>query len=338
LATGFGMVIAIVRSATDQENRIAEANRAISAGVEGDASVGLPGGARPSSPMSGLFASRGDAPIVAGAVPEQVRPTPFPLFGLFNASQPVAPAGSAPLPASAPVSAPSGPIPPRTATPLRTAVPGGAPIAEPTAPPEPTEFLPAASALVISGTQGGGVLRSGPSSLEAILRIWPEGARMVAIGPRVEADGILWLNVRAPDGGVGWIAAGTVAAAPAGSNVQPAPVVDPVVNTEPTVRPTSGVLATALRSTATARPTFTLTPEPVDTTEATASGEGSATTSARSTRVPTATAVIPLTHTPTNTPRPTLTNTLTVTLVPTNTLTPTYTLPPTTVRLAPPSP
>jgi hypothetical protein len=64
---------------------------------------------------------------------------------------------------------------------------------------------------VVRGTGGSGArLRSQPGNNGPILTVVPEYTPLVVTGPDRQADGIVWRNVRAPNGLEGWIAASFV--------------------------------------------------------------------------------------------------------------------------------
>ena len=61
--------------------------------------------------------------------------------------------------------------------------------------------------LVVVGTAGDGVfIRRTPVATDR-LRAWPEGTRMVVVGPDRQSDGKTWKNVRDPAGNQGWVPA-----------------------------------------------------------------------------------------------------------------------------------
>ena len=155
-----------------------------------------------------------------------------------------------PDPASPPAEAteapsPAGPVasPPADASPVAAAAtpPAGSPAATSgaTASTPPAEgATPSATAearpeLVVAGTQGTGVrLRRTPGG--DALRVYPEGTRLEQLGPDQDVGGVVWRNVRAPDGQEGWVAAEFTAAAPPATPGRPRPSGVP---TEPTTGP-----------------------------------------------------------------------------------------------------
>jgi hypothetical protein len=76
--------------------------------------------------------------------------------------------------------------------------------------PTPVAPRPAPSAtprpLVVTGSGQGLFLRAEPGQ-GAIIRAYPDGARVVPLGETRELEGRRWLKVRAPDGETGWMAA-----------------------------------------------------------------------------------------------------------------------------------
>ena len=163
--------------------------------------------------------------------------TPTPSTEPEAASSP-ADATAAPSPAAAPAS------PPTKSSPAAAAVtpPAGSPAAtsgatasataaETATPPATADTRPQ---LVVSGTQGTGVrLRRSPGG--DALRVYPEGTRLEQVGPDQDVAGVVWRNVRGPDGQEGWVAAEFTAAAPAAAT--PRRPRGSGVPTEPTTGP-----------------------------------------------------------------------------------------------------
>lgn len=78
--------------------------------------------------------------------------------------------------------------------------------------PVPTS-VPNAERLKVTATRGSGVnLRSGAGERSARLKTLSEGTMLDVIGPDATVDGLVWRNVREPNGNVGWVAATFVAA------------------------------------------------------------------------------------------------------------------------------
>lgn len=110
--------------------------------------------------------------------------------------------GSSPGAAGSPASS----VVATSASPGTAGTPGAA---TPAASPTPVLFL-------ITGTSGEGVrLRSSPGG--TAIKVYPEGARLEQIGPDQSVQGVLWRNVRAADGAVGWVAAQYTSVAPPGT-------------------------------------------------------------------------------------------------------------------------
>ena len=66
-------------------------------------------------------------------------------------------------------------------------------------------------AAVVRGTGGSGArLRVQPGNSGQILTVLPENTPLLVIGQDRTADGLVWRNVRAPNGSEGWIAASFV--------------------------------------------------------------------------------------------------------------------------------
>jgi hypothetical protein len=104
--------------------------------------------------------------------------------------------------------------PPALATPITLAPPQVSPPSQPTsAAPSPTAPSTAGSGqiVVVRGTGGAGArLRAQPGNNGQIITVVPEYTPLVVIGPDRQVDGIVWRNVRAPNGPEGWIAASFV--------------------------------------------------------------------------------------------------------------------------------
>jgi hypothetical protein len=65
--------------------------------------------------------------------------------------------------------------------------------------------------VVVRGTGGSGArLRGQPGNAGPIITVIPEYTPLVVIGPDRTVDGLVWRNVRAPNGGDGWVAANFV--------------------------------------------------------------------------------------------------------------------------------
>ena len=122
------------------------------------------------------------------------------------AGQPPGPAGQPPP--AGPAAAP-GPTHISLAPPLQPPQAGAAPAAPgPAAPPgAPGQ----AQAAVVRGTGGTGArLRAQPGNNGQIITVVPENTPLLVIGPDRTVDGLVWRNVRAPNGNEGWIAASFV--------------------------------------------------------------------------------------------------------------------------------
>jgi hypothetical protein len=98
------------------------------------------------------------------------------------------------------------PVPPQptdTVAPAPTVVPTAAPV--PSATPAP---------LYVGKTDGDGIwLRASPPSGDK-LQAWPDGTKMVTVGPDKSVDGKVWKNVKDPKGTVGWVSADYLLSAP----------------------------------------------------------------------------------------------------------------------------
>ena len=145
----------------------------------------------------------------------------------------VSPPSGSPAPASPAVSpgqpAPAGqPAPPgQVSQPAPGLQPATGPthitLAPPLQPPQaappgsgPQPGAPAAppaqgQAVVVRGTGGSGArLRAQPGNGGQILTVVPENSPLLVIGADRTVDGLVWRNVRAPNGNEGWIAANFV--------------------------------------------------------------------------------------------------------------------------------
>jgi membrane protease YdiL (CAAX protease family) len=133
------------------------------------------------------------APAPAGPGPAQTAPT--------------APAGQgSPAAAPTPIT-----LAPPLVSPPSAATPAGAPVA--TSPQPSTEGSNAATGqiVVVRGTGASGArLRGQPGNNGQVLAVIPEYTPLVVVGPDRNVDGIVWRNVRAPNGSEGWIAASFV--------------------------------------------------------------------------------------------------------------------------------
>ena len=96
-------------------------------------------------------------------------------------------------------------------------------LAPPLAPPQPGQSGPApppgapggptvpGQAAVVRGTGGSGArLRAQPGNRGQIVTVIPENTPLLVIGADRTVDGLVWRNVRAPNGNEGWIAASFV--------------------------------------------------------------------------------------------------------------------------------
>jgi membrane protease YdiL (CAAX protease family)/CheY-like chemotaxis protein len=155
------------------------------------------------------------------ATPEVRPPTPKPAVIVVSppaqpspASQP-APAGPAGQTAPAGQPPPAGPA----ATPGPTHISLAPPLPPPQAGAPPAAPGPAAQpgapvqaqAAVVRGTGGSGArLRAQPGNTGQIITVLPENTPLLVIGQDRTADGLVWRNVRTPNGSEGWIAASFV--------------------------------------------------------------------------------------------------------------------------------
>ena len=113
------------------------------------------------------------------------------------AAQRDAPVVAAPPPAALPVAVDAEP----------TAPPAGAPTATAPAPPVASPAAPAQRAYVVANTDGAGVYLRRTPQLHDRLTAWPDATRLEEIGPPVNAGGLTWHHVRAPDGTAGYVPA-----------------------------------------------------------------------------------------------------------------------------------
>jgi hypothetical protein len=75
------------------------------------------------------------------------------------------------------------------------------------APPTPTAPPPAKRRFVVANTDGDGVYLRRSPQLRDRLSAWPDGTPLAEIGPDVNAGGLTWFHVRAPDGSEGYVPA-----------------------------------------------------------------------------------------------------------------------------------
>lgn len=80
--------------------------------------------------------------------------------------------------------------------------------------PTPTPVPDKPKVMVVANTDGIGVYLRRSPKLDDRLRPWVEGTRFEVSGDPVEADGVQWLKVKAPDGVEGFIPARFLVAAP----------------------------------------------------------------------------------------------------------------------------
>lgn len=93
------------------------------------------------------------------------------------------------------------PLPPSQAAPAGPGAPAGVPAGPPVQ----------GQAAVVRGTGGSGArLRAQPGNSGQILTVLPESTPLLVLGPDRTVDGMVWRNVRAPNGSEGWIAASFV--------------------------------------------------------------------------------------------------------------------------------
>jgi hypothetical protein len=168
---------------------------------------------------------------LARRTPAPASPTAAPQAGVERPTAGIlAQAGAPTIGAPTPTPAPTFTTSPTQAP---TAQPSATAAASPTTPPAPTA-LPPDAVITIAQLR----LRAGPSTNYGVQRIYPQGTQLVVLGKL--PDGV-WLNVRAPDGQIGWmrtsdlqvnIALDTVPIAEA----PPSPTLSPT--RRPTARPT----------------------------------------------------------------------------------------------------
>ena len=84
-------------------------------------------------------------------------------------------------------------------SPAATIAPTPAPTASPTRVPDRPQTM------LVGNTGGQGVYVRRTPRLDDRLRAWRDGTRMEIIGPVVEAEGVKWRKVRAPDGAEGYV-------------------------------------------------------------------------------------------------------------------------------------
>jgi membrane protease YdiL (CAAX protease family) len=106
------------------------------------------------------------------------------------------------------------PGPPATSVSLAPPLPAPATQPAPAAAPEASPAPPAGvtqQIVVVRGTGGSGArLRSQPGNAGPTITVVAEYTPLVVVGADRQADGIVWRNVRAPNGSEGWIAANFV--------------------------------------------------------------------------------------------------------------------------------
>lgn len=93
-------------------------------------------------------------------------------------------------------SSPTSTAPP---SPTATLAPTPAPTASPTRVPDRPQTM------LVGNTDGQGVYIRRTPRLDDRLRAWRDGTRMEIIGAVVEAEGLRWRKVRAPDGAEGYV-------------------------------------------------------------------------------------------------------------------------------------
>ena len=72
----------------------------------------------------------------------------------------------------------------------------------------PTTAAGATRAYVVANTGGDGLnLRRTPGPDGEVVTRLPDGTRLESVGPDRTVNGVVWRNVRAPDGSEGWVAA-----------------------------------------------------------------------------------------------------------------------------------
>ena len=140
--------------------------------------------------------------VVAGLIAAVSVPFRGFLDGVVPEAQPTSAPTSQPVLVAVPTLAPT-PVPP-TAMPAPTLAPA----------PKPT---PKPDRLAVANTDGQGAFIRPEPVLAGRIKAWPERAVMTVIGEAKEADGILWQNVRDPDGNEGWMPSTYLVPAPAGT-------------------------------------------------------------------------------------------------------------------------
>ncbi len=88
-----------------------------------------------------------------------------------------------------------------SAAPSPTALVASTPVPEATATPSPAN----SRLMVVGNTDGQGVFLRKTPQMSDKLRAWVDGTKMQVTGEGVEADGVRWLKVKAPDGTEGYI-------------------------------------------------------------------------------------------------------------------------------------
>jgi CheY-like chemotaxis protein len=178
--------------------------------------LGLPGGT-PAGPGTSETRPPATKPVVVISPAPTLVPAPAGGPGQPGPANQPTPAGQGaqPSPAQPPQAGPT--APPALATPVSLAPPAVTPPAQttPQASPAPAGGqAPAAGngqIVVVRGTGGSGArLRAQPGNNGPILTVVPEYTPLVVTGADRQADGIVWRNVRAPNGLEGWIAASFV--------------------------------------------------------------------------------------------------------------------------------
>lgn len=136
-------------------------------------------------------------PAAITAPPAEPGPATPPAPVVATPPAPVAPTAIVPPPAAPPASRGPNPVS-ETAPAAATAVP---PVALPPL-REPELFH---GVVRVANTANQGVFIRATPRLNDRVRLWPEGTVMLLTGAEVEVEGRHWLQVRAPDGVVGWI-------------------------------------------------------------------------------------------------------------------------------------
>jgi len=160
-----------------------------------------------------LFLAAGLALLAAaGCSFNLALPTPFPTTPYPPLVTPSVPATAASLASPTAAAVPVTGLPTPSTTPtasLPTALP-----ATPTTAPSPADSLPLSAtpgpqyAVVLVGTGDSLNIRSGPGAANALIGSFPAGtANVIRTGPSTQADGETWVQVQAPSGGTGWVAA-----------------------------------------------------------------------------------------------------------------------------------